>query len=371
MRERDDKLIPKTIAIWALTETGAGLAEKIERAFPGASIFLPHRIQTDGISGERFEKLETAVGKQFRRFGGHVFIMSSGIVVRMIAKHLGHKTTDPAVVVMDERARHVISLLSGHVGGANALARFIADDTGAKPVITTATDVHGLPAVDVMARSQNLVIENPEAIKAVNLAILEGEAICLHDPYGLFKNSNGGINWHPWHQRGHGCKSKSPGVYIDHKQAGTPENVLVLSPKTLTAGIGCNKGTDPPEIMGLLKRVLKAHDLSRNSLIAIASIDLKKEESGILKTARDLGCRTIFYTKEELNRVEGISRPSDVVRKHTGARSVCEAAAIRSSNMGKLVVPKQKTRNVTVAIAQIPYTSSESVRAARSRCPDG
>lgn len=367
----DDNLIPRSIAIWALTETGARLAQEIEGGLPGSTIFLPHRIQALEIPGERFERLQTSVGNRFRRFGGHVFIMSSGIVVRMIANHLEHKTTDPAVVVMDEQGQHVISLLSGHVGGANALTRLIAAVTGAEPVITTATDVHGLPAVDLMAKAHGLIIENPEAIKAVNLAILEGRALNLHDPYAVFENSSGNIDWLSWHKGARDWKSAGPGVYIDHKQAILPETVLVLRPKTLTAGIGCNRGTSVAEIKHLLEGVLADHGLSKRSLDAIASIDLKREEPGILKTARDLGCRTFFYTKEELNRVEGISRPSEVVRKHTGARSVCEAAALISSNMGKLIARKQKTKNATVAIARIPCTSSVSARAVRSRCPDG
>jgi cobalt-precorrin 5A hydrolase len=123
--------------------------------------------------------------------------------------------------------------------------------------------------------------------------------------------------------------------------------------------------------MGLLKEVLMVHRLAQSSLSIIASIDLKREEPGILRIAQDLGCRTIFYTKDELNRVDGISSPSAVVKKYTGAKSVCEAAAIIASSMGTMVVPKQKTRNTTVAIARRPCTSSASAREVWGRCPNG
>jgi cobalt-precorrin 5A hydrolase len=366
-----DNQIPRSIAVWALSETGTELAGKLIRHFSEATVFLPRTIQTSDGSIRRFERLSEAVDAHFKAFDGHIFIMSTGIVVRMIAKQIQHKTTDPAVVVMDEIGNHVISLLSGHLGGANALANLLSTITGADPVITTATDVHHLPAIDLLAKAHGLIIENPEAIKWINMAILEGRGIYLRDPFNVLGSKTDDIQWLPWGDFKPAIDSAALGVYIDDRQAVLPEHTLVLRPKTLTAGIGCNKGTDPAEIMGLLKEVLMAHRLAQSSLSIIASIDLKREEPGILRIAQDLGCRTIFYTKDELNRVDGISSPSAVVKKYTGAKSVCEAAAIIASSMGTMVVPKQKTRNVTVAIARRPCTSSASAREVWGRCPNG
>lgn len=362
--------IPKSIAIWALTKTGAKLAGKILERLLDATVFLPGTIQNDNGSTRRFERLSEAIDAHFKAFDGHIFIMSTGIVVRMIAKHIRHKTTDPGVVVMDEIGSHAISLLSGHLGGANALTNLLSSITGADPVITSATDIHHLPAIDLLAKANGLIIENPEAIKWINMGILDGRGIALHDPFNLLRSKTDDIQWQPWEDP-ESVSDSAVGVYIDDLQAVLPKRTLVLRPKTLTAGIGCNRGTDSAEIMGLLKQVLTEHRLAKNSLSIIASIDIKRDEPGILKVAQDLGCRIIFYTKDELNRVEGISNPSAVVKKYTGAKSVCEAAAILASNMGTMLVPKQKTQNVTVAIARIPFTSSASAREVWSKCPNG
>jgi cobalt-precorrin 5A hydrolase len=126
--------------------------------------------------------------KKIRQYTGHIFIMSTGIVVRVIAPLIRHKTEDPAVVVVDDRGMHAISLLSGHLGGANELAQKIAGIIGAKPVITTATDVNLVPAIDVLAKEKSLFIENPEAIKTVNMALLRGDKIHVHDPFSFLAN---------------------------------------------------------------------------------------------------------------------------------------------------------------------------------------
>jgi cobalt-precorrin 5A hydrolase len=121
--------------------------------------------------------------------------MSTGIVVRIIAPLIRSKLEDPAVVVVDDRGNHAISLLSGHLGGANALAAEVAELIRAKPVITTATDVNQILAIDVLAKEKHLIIENPEAIKIVNMALLKGERIGLHDPYGLMEDSIDAVAW--------------------------------------------------------------------------------------------------------------------------------------------------------------------------------
>ena len=125
------------IAIWALTSEGARLGRKLQQHFPNSRLFVGSKI-IEHENAHRFERLTEALPQQFARFEGHVFIMASGIVVRAVATLLNHKTTDPAVVVVDECGRHAISLLSGHLGGANALTRWVATCIGARPVITTA-----------------------------------------------------------------------------------------------------------------------------------------------------------------------------------------------------------------------------------------
>lgn len=178
------------IGIWAITPNGVRLAERLRQAFPGASVYLSaatHPMPA-ALPAARFERLSAAVSEQFGRHDGHLFIMSTGIVVRMIAPLLRDKTVDPAVVVIDELGIHAISLVAGHIGGANALARRAAEAIDAVPVITTATDINQLPSIDTLACELGIAIENPGAIKHVSMAFLTGRPVRLHDPFGLVRD---------------------------------------------------------------------------------------------------------------------------------------------------------------------------------------
>ena len=175
---------PHRIAIWALTREGARLGRRMRRLLTGSHLFLGGRAGDTVEKEIQFDRLGDALQVYFHRYSGHVFIMATGIVVRSVAPLLQHKTKDPAVVVVDECGQHAISLLSGHLGGANALARRIGDGIGARPVITTATDLQKVPAIDLIAQERGLFIETPESIRHVSMALLEGRSISLHDPYG-------------------------------------------------------------------------------------------------------------------------------------------------------------------------------------------
>jgi cobalt-precorrin 5A hydrolase len=311
------------------------------------------------------------VTNAFNKYDGHVFIMSIGIVVRIIAPLIRSKLEDPAIVVVDDRGKHVVSLLSGHIGGANDLALDIAEIIRANPVITTATDVNKIVAVDVLAKEKKLFIETPQTIKTVNMALLNSKQIRLHDPYGLMAGEiQGAIDWPLATMKqkktpagnnvvaGNNVASdKIPLVYIDDAVVDLPEGALILRPPTLIAGMGCNRNTSVEEMLNLLETVLDNYQLSRASLAGIASINLKADEPGLLALAHGLDLPLYFYDKQELNQVTEIQNPSAMVEKHIGVKSVCEAAAILSARHGTLVVPKQTTRNVTVAIARITFIS--------------
>ncbi len=352
-KKKNDK-----IALWAITPEGALLALKIAESLPDARLQLSADLNINDIPASYFERLSDAIASDFHAYTGHVFIMSTGIVVRLIASCIRNKTTDPAVVVVDEIGRHVVSLVSGHLGGANSLAIKVAGLIGAEPVITTATDVNQTPAIDVLAKQHNLFIENPEAIKNINMAFITGKKFYLHDPYKLLRDS---IN--PSHILTDFKKGQITGnedihsVFIDDALADLSKKVLILRPGSLVAGIGCNRNTTVKEIKEFLEKVLEESKLAISSLISIATINLKADEPGLIAFAEELKLPISFYDKEELNRADGIKSPSDMVEKHTGVKSVCEAAAIRASKNGKLIVPKHSTQNVTVAIARIPFIS--------------
>jgi len=363
------------IAVWALTPNGRKLAETISREMPvDADVYLSHNIGGTRDGRFRFQKLGEAIQREFKRYSGHIFIMSTGIVVRLIAPLIVHKTEDPAVVVVDDGGHHAISLLSGHLGGANQLARQTAAAIGARPVITTATDVNQVPAIDMLAKEKGLSIENPEAIKIVNMALLTGNNVMVCDPYNFLADAlPTAVRLEPDELVAH-CTTNSEAedfedaayVLVTDHTFDLPTAVLVLRPASLVAGIGCNRNTEAAEILAHLAQVLADHGLASSSLRGIASIDVKADETGLITTAQRLELPLAFFGKQELNQVDTIQNPSKIVEQHVGVKSVCEAAAILASGNGKLIVPKQSTKNVTVAIARANFLSSESVREARN-----
>ena len=326
----------------------------------GVDFFVPAKIKNVSEPFIPFHFFAETFSENFNAYDGHICIMSTGIVVRILAPLIKHKTIDPAVVVIDDTGRYVISLLSGHLGGANKLAKQVADLIGAEPVITTATDSHNLPAIDMIAKHKKLVIENPAAIKYINMAILSGERITIYDPLDIIKNGLGKINVLRIEKEGiKKIKQNMPFFYIDDVIMDLPENTLILRPASLVAGMGCNRNTDFNELKSFLKDILSTFKLSVKSLSQIATIDLKKDEAGLLELSTYLQIPIQFYDKKQLNSVKHIQTPSEMVKKHIGVNSVCEAAAILASNQGKLIVNKKKKANTTVAVARMLFISLE------------
>ncbi|MEE4264055.1 MAG: cobalt-precorrin 5A hydrolase [Desulfobacteraceae bacterium] len=355
------------LAVWAVTPNGVRLADRLAESLPGADIYVSFNLTEKKSWHIQFEKLSGALEEKFGQYSGHIFIMSTGIVVRVLAPLIQSKTSDPAVVVADDLGINAISLLSGHIGGANELTYKIAHILKANPVITTATDINGVPAIDVLAIQKDLVIENPDAIKTVNMAFLKKETILLHDPFNFLTNSL-------LDTESGSCKrfmydinkvsqisyyNNKIIIYIDDVIAELPSGALILRPPTLVAGIGCNRDTDAREISAHLAEVLESQGLASSSLKCLASIEVKNNEAGLIEVSESIGKPLVFFTREELNRVKGIKNPSTVVEKHVGVKSVCEAAAILASRDGTLIVPKASTQNVTVAIARINFLLSE------------
>jgi len=348
---------PKRTAIWVITPNGLNLAERINANLPETDLFVSTNLDSQ-LPHRSFDRLATAIAQQFKAYDRHVFITAVGIAVRLIAPYLEDKTRDPAVVVLDDGGQHAVSLVSGHIGGGNALAETVAHIVSARPVITTATDVSGVPAIDTIAVDNNLAIENPPLIKRINMAFLRKQRVRLYDPAdilaGMIPESNLDRIDHIsdiW-----GDAATMPGICVSDEVVAVPENVLVLRPRSLAAGIGCNRNTPKEEMETLLKKTLVQHNLSLNSLKTIASIDIKNDEQGLLALGADLNLPLVLFAKDELNAARGIENPSAMVATHTGAKSVCEAAAILAADQGTLIVPKQKSKNATVAIARAVST---------------
>ncbi|MEW6669096.1 MAG: cobalamin biosynthesis protein [Thermodesulfobacteriota bacterium] len=340
----------KRLAVYALTPQGAQLGKLLADRM-GGDLFLPAPL-SEAHGGTAFDRIIPLVSETFPLYPRHVFITATGIAVRAIAPHLRSKGRDPAVVSMDQRGRFVVSLVSGHLGGANRLARVVAELTGGVAVITTATDTEGFVSFDLLAEERGLVMANPEAVKAVNMALLKGEGIQVFDPenrLGLKEGPHPGAGvrhlkderqWQPGR----------PGLWVTWKSKDPEEMQLVLHPRSLIAGVGCNRGTGKEEVLQHLTATFRAHNLSLLSLGRIVTIQGKRDEPGLLEAAGELEVPVGFVHPSELETVP-VPHPSGVVRKHMGVSSVCEAAALHESGAESLLVPKTKSRNVTLAVA--------------------
>jgi cobalt-precorrin 5A hydrolase len=342
-----------TTAIWTITKSGYAHGRNLASKIDNSILFVSENLlqKLNGLKKmDRsfcknplvFSNLSEKTKQVFMDFDAHIFIFSTGIAVRMIAPLIKSKTKDPAVVVLDDNAKHSISLLSGHIGGANELAEKVALLTKAKPVITTATDVHNKPAIDTIAIKNNLHILNTETIKKINMAILEGKAVKIEDPFNIIADKVPNSV----------CVQKKPDIICTDNEIHVPRGTLVLNPSSLFVGIGCNRGTPMDEIESFLLETLKENKLSIKSIVAFASIEEKKDETGFLELSKKHAIRFYFINKEELDSVKNIKNPSKIVQKHMGVKSVCEAAAIKAGGNATLIVQKQIKGNVTIAIAR-------------------
>jgi cobalt-precorrin 5A hydrolase len=301
-----------------------------------------------------YERLATLLTDIWPKHDGLICIMAAGIVVRQIAPLLRHKATDPAIVVVDELGHFAISLLSGHLGGANRLASEVARLTGAQTVITTASDVQGRPALDLLARDLGLEVENPDLLARIARALLEEETLWICDPEGRLQAPlEGQENLFPLSENG---DLDFPGIWVSERTAPQGLQCLVLRPRNLVVGIGCNRGTKVEEILALLRSVFEHEGLSTLSIRNLASIDLKSDEPGLLEAADFLDRPLELFTGAEIKTVI-VPNPSSMVEKHVGVLSVCEATALLSAQSQMLIVPKHKTSNATLAVARVGFPS--------------
>jgi len=354
----------KNLAIVTLTKNGAQLGTALKKKIPAAHLFVPRKLGVKGVRIKPYtQPLHDLLGELVHDYRGFICIMATGIVVRTITPFLTHKSVDPAVVVLDEKGRFVISLLSGHLGGANELAEQVASLTGGKPVITTATDVHNKPAIDLLAKQLDCSTLNYTMLKSCNYALLHGEKVGIYPdtikPY-LPGGDKSKIRFYKTITRLRASDSsykiiisnKPSTVATSHKQA--QGNIVLLTPRNLVVGIGCNRSTSSAEIEYTVKKVLGRAQLSFQAMKKIATVSLKSNEKGLLAFARKHSFEIEFHTPEQLNQVVCPTPPSKNVLNAVGSKGVCEPAALLSAGVRTLLCTKTKTPNVTVAVAEIP-----------------
>jgi len=343
-------------AIITLTKGSVELGVRLNERLTGSELCVPekHRDMNDG-NGTAFRELRGFIEEAFPRYEGLIFIMATGIVVRVIAPLIKGKDVDPAVVVMDEAGRFAVSLLSGHLGGANELAREVAGLIGATPVITTATDVCNKSCAEDIARELDCEIENVSGIKEINSAFLHDKPVAISLPAGERETLSGCGNFIFFDTlKGLFASDYPARIAVTNRMLdGLAERCLILRPKNIIIGVGCNRNTSAEEIGDVVFKVLKDAGLSQTSIRNLATIDLKRDEDGILKFANKYGLTIDFFTKEELDRAGVVTAPSLHVIAAVGVGGVCEPAAMLSARVLKLLVPKVKSGNVTVAVAEV------------------
>ncbi len=336
-------------AIFYITDNGFALAKKLNSLYPDAKVF---KFKPDTVSefwGKR---------KSF------IFIMASGIVLRTVAPLIKDKRTDPAVVALDEIGRFAVSLLSGHRGGADKIAKEIADflnskrglvgETKSHPrteaVITTASDVNNLPAIDLWAEENDLIIEDWKALPHIAARFLNDGKLNVYSDIEISMPKGFQTTDNP----------ESADMLITNKNdlfthsPIHPFARLYLRPKNLVIGIGCNSGAPAVETEDAVKKALAEKNLSFLSIHSVATIDIKADEKGLNKFVRGYGFPIKTFAADELNKISSESgvRSSEIVFKATGAYAVAEPAALLASGADELLVRKQKIGNVTVAVAE-------------------
>ena len=336
-----------TLALICFTSAGASCAERLKAR-------LDERYQLEGFVSSKFvgeTNLQQYHGtlaqwteEWFPKADCLIFVGACGIAVRAIAPFVRDKFADPAVVVIDERANFCISLMSGHVGGANDLTKTFAQLLDAQPVITTATDINSRFAVDVFAKRNDLWIASRNLAKEISAAVLAGKPVSFHSefpesgkmPRELTLQSDG----------------QDLGIDVSFFNP-VRDGVLWLAPKKLVLGIGCRKGTPYQTIEDFIIPTLREHRLAIESVSAVASIDLKAEESGLLEFCAAHHLPFFTYSAQELKQATGDFSPSAFVQSVTGVDTVCERSAVLHSG-GKLLLSKQKGNGVTLAVAANP-----------------
>lgn len=292
--------------------------------------------------------LTECVGTWFEKADGIVFLCAAGIAVRSIAPYIRHKSTDPAVVVVDEKGKFSIALLSGHTGGANELAGRIADILGAVPVITTATDREGKFAVDDFARKNKMTILDWKLAKQISVEILEGKKVGIVSELPLEgKLPEDLFLWEGDLENNQNFLIRISTYKLPCMQQG---RVLQLIPKTVVVGIGCRKGTAKEKIASAVGECLGEEDILPEAVFSVASIDLKKEEKGLLAYCEEKGVPLVTYSAEQLKQAEGEFSVSAFVEEITGVSCVCERSAVMAAK-GDLLCHKKIYDGVTVALA--------------------
>ncbi len=323
------------IYITFFTDKGRELCESLEWELQSEKIFIRNGESLKDWTRVAFEDADAVI-----------FIGAAGIAVRSCAPFLRGKDKDPAVLVCDELGKYVIPILSGHIGGANALALQLARYIGAEPVITTATDLNGVWAVDNWAVKNGFYIPKPQDIKYISAALLRGERVGLASDIPLPKSL---IDELPENVVLNDTGLKNGIVLTPFLSENCFENTLTLVPRCVALGVGCKKNTP----IYLLYDAFCQLRIYPQAVKYVATIDLKQEESAVHNLCKETGAELKCYTAAELKKAEGEFSKSDFVKSITGVDNVCERAAALASNGGEPIIKKTVYNGTTIAVCLI------------------
>ena len=318
------------IGLVAATANGRRSAAHLERAWSDARLY-------EGKPGE-------ALRRAWKECDAIVLFLAVGAAVRLVAPLLADKRRDPGVVCVDDAARFAVSLVGGHGGGANALAGRVAGSLGATPVLTTASDVTGVSALDSLGAVLGFAIEEGSDLAAVGAALVSGELVNLVSdarwPLGPLPENVVRAE-----------SAEPPVILISDRTVDVPRPAVVYRPPSLVAGVGCSRGAGSGEILDLLHSSLAEAGLSKKSVASLASVEAKSDEAGLLEAAEELDVPLRFHAAAGLSTLE-VPNPSPVVRDAVGTPSVAEASVLASG--AKLILEKRKSGMATVAVGRLP-----------------
>lgn len=348
------------IAIMAITKKGIEIAKTLKKAYYDADIFVPAKFLGDDKSLIFFsDSVSLKIKYLFSNYTSIVLIFSLGAVIRLISPYLKDKKTDPAVIVIDDTAKFVISTLSGHLGGANDLTLRISEILKSIPVITTAADVNKTISVDLVGKKFGWYIDGSENVTKVSAMMVNEEKI------GVYQDS-GEKNWWDPNELPKNVTIvssledllsddfKSCLIITDRiiKNPVLLKKSVIYRPKSLVIGVGLHWGTTKDTIENGIFTTLEENSLSFKSVKLIASMDKGKRVEGLDSYSREKNFDILLFSKEQLNKVD-VPNPSDIVGKYEGTYSVAEASSILASN-GILIVPKRKfPPDLTIAICRV------------------
>ncbi|MDR2405190.1 MAG: cobalamin biosynthesis protein, partial [Deltaproteobacteria bacterium] len=280
------------LALSTLTLPGLKVAEKIARELH-IDINVPKRLsEKTKLKTVVFDSLYSFMEQNFHKFTGHIVIAATGLVVREIAPFLKDKKTDPAVVSLGQDGRYVISLLSGHLGGGNELAKRVASITQGTPIINTATDIAKVPAMEMLARDLGLHITDFQKLPAVSRELSEGSKVPLYDPEGFLTDA-----LKPWKElfpelaEDIAFSKKAPevpSIYVDYQLRDFPDNAMVMVPQALSLGLGCHRGIEFQAVKDFVSQIFAQNKLSLLAVAKVATVELRKNEPALIQLAKEL-----------------------------------------------------------------------------------